>query len=139
MPIAAPRFYVDEDTIFLGRALAAVRDDVVYPGHQRCKIAAGAKDGQWVPLVGAEGWLLISRDRKILTRPVQRISLIDNGVRAVFLTKAGHLSRWDQMRLVVQHWERIEALAEEEGPFAYSLTSRGVSAEPLKDPRSTRR
>jgi hypothetical protein len=132
---AEPRFYVDEDTVYLGKALAAVRDDVVHPGHIRCPVALGAKDPQWIPVVGERGWLLISRDKRIRRRPAFRIQLIDAGVRAVFLTSAGHMKRWERLRLVVRFWDQIEALTDQPGPFAHSLTTGGVSAQPLRDPR----
>ena len=138
MPATAARFYVDEDTLPLGKALAAVRDDVVHPGHRRCSIPIGAKDPDWLPTVGQAGWLLISRDKRIRARPALRIAMIEHGVRAVFLTKSGNMNRWEQLQLVVQHWARIEALTELDGPFAYSVTTRGVSAQPLRDPRLDR-
>jgi hypothetical protein len=112
-----------------------VRDDVVHPGHKRCSISLGAKDPHWLPVVGAAGWLLISRDKRIRGRPALRMAMIDQGVRALFLTKSGNLSRWDQLQMVVRYWEQIEALAQLEGPFAYSLTTQGVSRQPLRDPR----
>jgi hypothetical protein len=132
---ALTRYFVDEDTVFLGKALAAVREDVIYPGHVRCPIAPGEKDAVWAPKVGEAGWLLISRDKRILQRPVERMSLIDNGVRALSLTKSGNMDRWEQLRLVVRHWDRIEALTQDAGPFAYALTGIGVSKTPLRDPR----
>lgn len=131
------RFYVDEDTLPLGKALAAVRDDVVHPGHRRCGVAIGAKDPDWLPEIGAAGLLLISRDKRIRGRPALRIAMIQHGVRAVFLTKSGNMNRWEQLQLVVRSWDQIEALTQVDGPFAFSLTARGVSRQPLRDPRTT--
>lgn len=131
------RFYVDEDTVYLGKALAAVRDDIVHPGHTRCPIARGALDPKWLPVVGEHDWLLISRDKRLRTKPVEKLKLIDAGIRAIVLTGSGNMSRWDQLRLVMRFWDQIEDLTTQSGPFVRSLTARGVSAQPLRDPRST--
>ena len=128
-------YFVDEDTLPLGKALAAVRDDVTFPGHSKCPIPRGTKDPQWLPTVGSEGWLLISRDKCLRTRPAEKMRLIDAGIRAVVLTSAGNMSRWEQLRLLVRYWDQVQGLLESPGPFIYSLTSRGVGAQPLRDPR----
>ena len=70
------RFYVDEDTLHLGKALAAVQDDVVHPGHVHCPIPRGALDSQWLPIVGERDWPLISRDKRLRTKPAEKIKLI---------------------------------------------------------------
>jgi len=130
------RFYVDEDTLHLGKALAAVRDDVVHPGHVHCPIPRGALDSQWLPIVGERDWLLISRDKRLRTKPAEKIKLIDAEIRAVVLTGAGNMSRWEQLRLVVRFWDQIEALTSQTGPFVHAVTGGGVSAQPLQDPRN---
>jgi hypothetical protein len=129
------RFYVDEDTVHLGKALAAVRDDVVHPGHARCPVHRGALDPQWLPIVGEKNWLPISRDKRLRTSPAEKIKIIDAGIRAVILTSGGNMNRWEQLRLVVRFWDQIEDLTSHPGPFVHSLTMRGVSAQPLRDPR----
>lgn len=130
------RFYVDEDTLHLGKAMAAVRDDIVHPGHIRCPVPRGALDPQWLPVVGDRDWLLISRDKRLRTNPVEKMKLIDVGIRAVILTSAGNMNRWEQLRLVVRYWDQIEDLTSQPGPFVHSLTAGGVSAQPLRDPRN---
>jgi hypothetical protein len=130
------RFYVDEDTVHLGKALAAVRDDVVHPGHVRCPISRGELDLKWLPVVGAAGWLLISRDKRLRTKPVEKVKLIDAGIRAVILTSGGNMNRWSQLQLVVRFWDQIDELTARPGPFVHALTAHGVSALPLRDPRS---
>lgn len=43
------RWFVDESMIAVGKALAAVRNDLIYPGHPDCPIARGTPDEDWWP------------------------------------------------------------------------------------------
>jgi hypothetical protein len=47
----AARFFVDENDLALGRALAEEHDDVVYPGHPDLpEVPRGALDDDWLPV-----------------------------------------------------------------------------------------
>lgn len=129
------RFFVDENTVPLGKALAAVRTDVIHPGHKRCPIVLGTKDVHWLPYIGQEGLLLITRDNRIRHRAAEKHAFLAHEVKGLFLTKSGSMSRWDMLRMVVQYWGKIEPLADEKGPFAYSLTRAGLRALELPAPR----
>ena len=132
------RFFVNENTLPLGKALAAVRTDVIHPGHRRCPITLGTKDVRWLPYVGEEGLLLITRDNMIRCRAVEKQIFLASEVEGLFLTKSGSMSRWDMLRMVVQHWGKIEPLVEEKGPFFYSLTQAGVRKLTLPVPQDLR-
>jgi hypothetical protein len=123
----ARRYFVDESMLSIARALRAVRPDVVYPGHPDCPdIRLGARDVDWLPVVGRAGWAVIMRDKRIRRRPVERQRLVDHGVRAFCLTGAGNQSSWQMLQLVVRHWDRIERVAAEPGPYLYALTTAGL-------------
>jgi hypothetical protein len=73
---AQVRIYVDADVLGLGKVLADLRNDVTYPGdpgaviHKRqrapCPItSADVLDTDWIPLVAARGWLILTRDSMI--------------------------------------------------------------------------
>jgi hypothetical protein len=74
---AQVRFYVDADIRGLGLILAGLRNDLTFPAdpgavvHKRerppCPITrTDVLDEEWIPLVAARGWLIISRDSKII-------------------------------------------------------------------------
>lgn len=126
--MAPPRFFVDENLIGVGRALAAVRDDVVHPGHLDLPdIPLGAKDPDWLPLVGADGHdlVVITRDSGIRSKPAEYKLYVDNGVRAFFLTGKKDMTKWDKFVMLVKMWDRIEAKVAKSGagPWAISLTN----------------
>jgi hypothetical protein len=121
-----PRFFVDENTLPLGKALAAVRSDVLHPGHRRCPIPNGALDTEWLPHVGNTGLVLLTRDIRIRHRPAEKRLFLNHAVKGIFLTSGGNMGRWEILRLVVRHWEAIEALDGLPGPWSRSLTGAGI-------------
>lgn len=51
----------------------------------------GTQDVDWLPHVGANGWILITKDKNIRKRPLELRALRESGVRAFVLT-SGNLS-----------------------------------------------
>ncbi len=65
-------FFVDETDLALGKALAT-RHDVVYPGHPGLpEVPRGTLDDAWLPVIGAKRLLVVTRDRRIRYRPVEK-------------------------------------------------------------------
>ena len=54
------RYFVDENMLAVGYALAAVRDDVAHPGHPLLPdVPRGTLDPVWLPLIGVSGYDLV--------------------------------------------------------------------------------
>jgi hypothetical protein len=69
----AARFFVDENDLALGKALAHLRADVVFPGHHDLpEVVRGMADDEWLPTVGARQLVVITRDRRIRYRAVEK-------------------------------------------------------------------
>src|SRR5215469_15268383 len=71
------RLYVDADLLGLGKLLGTLRNDITYPGdlgqviHKRtrppCPVTSpAALDADWIPIVAERGWLIITRDGRII-------------------------------------------------------------------------
>lgn len=60
---------------------------------------AGAADTAWLPIVGHAGPVVLTRDKRIRSRPLERQALLAHGVRACFLTSGGSLDLFGQLRL----------------------------------------
>jgi hypothetical protein len=130
-----PTYFVDASVqIDVAKALAQVRDDILYPGALGSPIASpNVDDIDWLPAVGAHGYVLLKRDKKIRTRPWERQALFQAGIRAFCLTGAGNYSKWETLRLLARFWPHMEAIAETiPGPYIYSITQSGV--RPLAPP-----
>lgn len=121
------RFYVDADLLGLGHALAALRNDVTYPGdpgkviHKRarpaCPVLPRTLDEDWLPTVAAEGWLIITRDRSIQDVPAEIAAVKQNRAKMVNLTAESAGTTWGQLEVVMRHWRAIDELQRRDGPF----------------------
>jgi len=102
-------------------ALKAVRDDVawledLYP-HD-------AKDLQWLPDAGREGWLVISRDKKIRSRPGERRAILENHVGCFIIGAKRNLTKWEYLKLLAAMLDEMQRLFHEtERPFIYMVHS----------------
>ena len=110
------------------QALTLIRSDVRYPGGPDCPVTSpGMLDSDWLPLVGANDWVVIMRDKRIRKRPGERDQLLKARVRAFCLTHAGNYSKWRTIDLLVRRWSDIEEkAATEPGPYIYSVTHAGL-------------
>lgn len=109
----AIRFYVDADLIGVAKLLVQVRSDVTYAGdpggigpdkrpRPASPISPGAKDQVWIPWAADSGWVVISRDRHIRSRPSENQAIVDNAARFVTLDASKQqLNKWLQLEIVV--------------------------------------
>lgn len=121
----AARFFIDENDLALGKALAATHDDVVYPGHPDLPdVPRGSLDDEWLPVIGAGRLIVITRDQRIRYRPVEKLLWVQFRVRGFVLTGRKSQSTADSLRILERHWQRIDAVAEEkhDGPWMYAVT-----------------
>jgi hypothetical protein len=90
--------------------------------HLRDHFAQDTKDVVWLPEISAKGWVVITGDQNIRTRPAERIALEQANLITFFaykgFTKQG---RWEQVIWIVRHWRAIESQA--------SRSPQGVSYE----------
>lgn len=122
------RFFIDENDLALGKSLAA-EHDVVYPGHPDLpEVPRGSLDDQWLPVIGDNGLVVITRDRKIRYRPAEKLAWVDNRVRGFVLTGAKSQTTVDSKAILNRHWDRIEAVVEARptGPWMQALTENGL-------------
>jgi hypothetical protein len=70
---------------------------------------------------------VLTRDKRIRSRPLERRALLDHGVRACFQTTGGQLTLFEKLRLRLRWWNEIEKLvAEHPGPLLASVTRAGA-------------
>ena len=96
----------------------------VFPNARRR--GSYVEDPEWLSEVGANGWLAITRDLRILSREDQRQALIDSAARVVFL-RAGNAPRSAMTEFVIQRREWLRRIYEEvRPPFAFMTTLDGA-------------
>jgi uncharacterized protein with PIN domain len=136
------RFYLDADVLGLARVLVQVRSDVTFPGdpggvvYKRerppCPVTTPAvRDEEWIPVVSRQGWLIITRDRRIQDRPAEVSAVRDHDARRVALSSIEARSTFQQLEIVMSRWRDIENSLTRPGPFIYAATRSQLREIPL--------
>lgn len=139
---AAVRFYFDADVLGVAKVVATLRPDITYPGdpgaviHRRrrppCAIAStSVPDTDWIPLAAKEGWLIITRDRRIQEHRAEILAVLEHGAKMVALAARDALNRWQQLEVLFSRWRDIERLADRAGPFIYTASRTSLRSVPL--------
>jgi hypothetical protein len=106
---ASLRLFVDESALGLGKTLALARRDVIHTGHKLIpEVPLGALDTEWIPEVGTRELVVISRDKRIRTKPAEVELLRDHKMRVFWIAGKKDLSTWDTLVRVVRRWDEIE-------------------------------
>lgn len=93
------RFYVDADLLGLGKLLST-----------------GVLDADWIPVVAERGWLIITRDSKIIENRAEITAVRENNAKMVALNQRDAQTKWGQLEVFMTQWRRIDALSTEQGP-----------------------
>lgn len=104
-------------------ALKAVREDVCWLDDY---FPHDTKDADWLPVAGKNGWLVITRDKKIRTRPGERRAILENNVGCFCLIQKKDPTRWQYLKLLVMTLEKMErSFATTPRPFIYGVDQSG--------------
>lgn len=125
----SPVYFADENTLGLAKVLRrAGRNDFLSPGHPDLpEVPLGALDLEWMPIVGARGFVVVTRDRRIRTRPAELAAYREHGIRSVWIGAKRDMRPDEQAALFLRHEERIvrEIIKRGAGPWALSLNVTG--------------
>ena len=105
-------------------ALAQAGVDVRY--HDDC-FPEDAKDAEWLPEVGAKGWIVITKDKNIRRTPIELEATIAAKLRLFVLAGAGNKTGTQTAELILEQRSRIERTARKTpAPFIAGVTQTGV-------------
>jgi hypothetical protein len=134
---ARVHFYVDADVLGLAKIIAAVRRDATYPGDPGGPVKGGrvrppctvtdpaADDEVWIPETARQGWLIITRDRRIQDHRAEIEAVRVSGARMITLAGRDARNTFDQLEVLMCNWRAIEGKLAEAGPFIYTATRTG--------------
>ncbi|MDQ4002042.1 MAG: hypothetical protein M3283_13840 [Actinomycetota bacterium] len=92
-----------------------------------------AKDPVWLEAVGVNGWLGITRDAKIRTRPAERQAIMEHRAGCFILTYRNDLKRAEIVQLVLDNIEEMEEkFRTTPRPFIYTVTGDGEFREYIR-------
>ena len=121
-------FFLDEslDSDFLASALRAAGARVERLTEHFPK---GTPDEVWLARAGAEQWIVLTRDKRIRYRQLEKVALKNAGVRA-FVFIGGNVTLQDTAEILTAALPRMYAvLATEPGPWIYHI---GRAGKPLR-------
>ena len=132
------KIYIDEN---FPRPLAEGLNVLEIPNNDGFEVIAlidefgvGAKDQDWIPLVGDEGGVVITQDLRIQrTRQLKELYM-QHGLGIFFFkspSKTGY-SYWEMVEQAIKRWKELKDLAKNTPhPFAYRCTSRSSKFEKI--------
>lgn len=88
----------------------------------------GTPDEVWLALAGRKRWVVLTRDKRIRYRPLERLALQAADVRA-FVFTGGNVTLKDTAEILVRALPKIRNLSSQAGPFIYHI---GRSARPVR-------
>ncbi len=105
-------------------ALNATRGDVEW---LEPRFRPDAPDPEWLRAAGEGGWVVLSRDKKLRTRPAERRAIAAYGVGCFILTQRAPLSPWGYLKLLVPILDDLVVGFEQTPrPFIYTVSRDGV-------------
>jgi hypothetical protein len=123
------RFFVDETSLGLGKALAIARKDVVHPGHPDFpEVPRNTDDTVWMPVVSRLDLVVISRDKRIRTKPAELEAFRACGLRVFWIAGRHDLNNWASLVLIVKSWDKMEQIIRDRGagPWFYAVSDGAI-------------
>jgi predicted nuclease of predicted toxin-antitoxin system len=103
--------------------LKEVRDDVLWLED---RFPHDVPDEVWLEEAGRRGWLVITHDARIRTRPGERRAIAEHGTGCFILTYKQDLTKTDILAVIVSVLEKMEALfSTTPRPFIYTVNKDG--------------
>jgi predicted nuclease of predicted toxin-antitoxin system len=89
------------------------------------------EDSRWIAEVSGRGWAIVTKDRRIRYRPLERAAVVAAQARLFALT-SGSVSGPEMARILVRHLRRMERIVVgEPPPFIARVSKSKVSVERL--------
>ncbi len=129
-------YFTDENALGLGKLLLrSGAEDVIYPGHRDLpEVPRGTPDLDWMPEVARRDLVVLTRDRRIRTRPAELRTYWEFGIRSVWLGAKQDLGPQGQLELFLTHRVRLEREARKRGPGPWALAMTPSGLRPLHLP-----
>lgn len=129
-PRSGPVYFTDENVLGLGKLLNGEgREDVLHPGHPALlEVPLGTLDLDWMPVIARLDLIVLTRDRRIRTRPAELNAYLELGIRSVWLGAKQDLGPRDQLAMFLEHEARLqrEITKRGHGPWALAMSPSGI-------------
>ena len=120
MPPSGPTFYVDE-SIYSKLVVAALKAAGARVEQVGVAVPFGSPDETWLEAAGKNGWIALTRDKRIRYRRLETQSLVLHGVCA-FTFSGGNATAQATSDRLVELLPKFRAIAVSESkPFLYTF------------------
>ncbi len=90
----------------------------------RARLDEGLRDEDWLPVVGAQGWVVFGRDLRIMDRPLELEAYLAAGIHMIPLP--GEATRARLVELLAANLAEICAVVAARQPNVFWVTSHGL-------------
>ena len=92
------------------------------------EVARGSLDSHWLPIVGERGLVVITRDKAIRRKPVERQIWVDYALRGFVLTGTDSQTTETSLSLILKNRRKIDEVVAGRplGPWMIALSSAGL-------------
>lgn len=124
-PLPEPTLFLDE-CLGTTEVADALRTERIAVECLRDHFASGTEDAVWLPAVGKRGWVVLTKDKWIRRRDMERTALEDARVVAFVLT-GGNLNGVEMAHAFLKAYPRMrKLLRDHDPPFIASVTPQGI-------------
>ena len=118
------KFFIDNNlSKKIADGMKGFGEDVM---HLQEKFSQDVKDIEWLPYIGENDMILVTRDVKIRYRPHEIHAIKEHNV-GVFFLAGKNLTRCQHIQQLVRNWPRMKELAgKTKRPFAFLVPSKGA-------------
>lgn len=76
-----------------------------------------------MPIVSSMDLVVISRDKRIRTKPAELATFQSAGLRVFWIAGRRDLSNWESLKLIVKWWDRMEEIVRDRvsGPWFQAI------------------
>ncbi|MGO9588612.1 MAG: hypothetical protein ACLP3K_01025 [Candidatus Acidiferrales bacterium] len=118
--------YLDENLCNCVPVLEALQQNGIKHERHLTHFASGTPDHVWLPFVGQNQWVLLTRDQAIRYRNIEHSRVVRYNIRE-FVFKAGNLHKQELARVLIIAIPKMrEVCRKYKPPFIASITKLGV-------------
>ena len=127
-PLSLPEdfvLYLDENLHNCKPILEAlVQHGVKHERHGQ-HFAPGTEDSVWLPFVGEQGWILITKDKRIRFNELEKAAVLEHRVREFYFSSGNYSGAEMAEMLVSALRDMIRVCRRYDPPFIASITKSG--------------
>ncbi len=113
----------------VAQALQLVRDDVEW---LEPRFPHDTPDVDWLIEAGRNGWIVVSRDKRVSRRPAELRAIRDHNVGCFIITVRRNLTKWEDLKLLAANLDEMMDLFDATArPFIWTVERRGISRKIL--------